>query len=93
MSKVIEILYKDTLILHGGYTLTINFSIPGQNGRLFTDDIFICIFVNERFCILIRISLKFVPKGPIDNNPALFQMMACLVYRIGDKSLSEPMQA
>ena len=28
-------------------------------------------FMNEKFCILIKISLKFVPKGPIDNNPAL----------------------
>ena len=27
--------------------------------------------VNEKFCILIKILLKFVPKGPIDNNPAL----------------------
>ena len=36
------------------------------------EDIFKCIFVNEKFCILIQISLKFVPKGPIDNNPALF---------------------
>ena len=35
------------------------------------DDIFRNIFVNEKFCILIKISLKFVPKGPIDNNPAL----------------------
>ena len=35
------------------------------------DDIFKCIFMNEKFCILIKISLKFVPKGPIDNNPAL----------------------
>ena len=41
----------------------------GQNGRHFTDDIFICIFVNESFYILIKISLKFVPEGPIDNNP------------------------
>ena len=32
--------------------------------------------------------MKFVPKGPIDNNPALVQTMACL---IGAKSLSEPM--
>ena len=24
----------------------------------------------------IRISLKFVPKGPVDNKPALFQVMA-----------------
>ena len=26
--------------------------------------------MNEKFCILIKISLKFVPKGPIHNNPA-----------------------
>ena len=36
-----------------------------------TDDIFSCILVNEKFCILIKISLKFVAMGPIDNNPAL----------------------
>ena len=30
-----------------------------------------CIFVNEKYCILIQISLKIVPKSPIDNNPAL----------------------
>ena len=29
------------------------------------------IFMNEKFCILTKISPKFVPKGPIDNNPAL----------------------
>ena len=34
---------------------------------LFSD----AFFVNEKFCILIKISLKFVPEGPIDNNPAL----------------------
>ena len=27
-------------------------------------------FVNEKVCILIKISLKFVRKGPIDDNPA-----------------------
>ena len=26
----------------------------------------------QMFCILTKISLKFVPKDPIDNNPALF---------------------
>ena len=35
---------------------------------------------------IIGISLKFVPRGPIDNNPALFQVMAW--RRIGDKPLS-----
>ena len=34
-------------------------------------DIFRCIFMNEKICILIKISQKFVPKGSIDNNPAL----------------------
>ena len=40
---------------------------PGPSGRHLADDIFRCIFVNEKFCVLIKISRKFVPKGPIDN--------------------------
>ena len=68
---------------------TVNSSPPGQNGRHFADDIFRCIFVNEKFCILIKISLKFVPTGLIDNNPALVSIVAR--RRIGDKPLSEPM--
>ena len=39
--------------------------------------------------ILIIISLKFVPKGPINNIPSLVQIMAWC--RSGDKPLSEPM--
>ena len=62
---------------------------PGQNGRLFADDVFRCIFVNEKFFIWVKISLKFVTKGPVDNNPALVQIMAW--HRIGDKLLSKPM--
>ena len=68
----------------------VNSSPLAQNGRLFTDDIFRCIFVNEKLCILVKISPTFVPKGPIDNNLALVQIMAWC--RIGDKPLSEPMQ-
>ena len=68
---------------------TLTPSSPEQNGRHFADDIFRWIFVNEIFCILIKISLKFVPKDMIDNNPALVQIMAW--RRIGDKPLSEPM--
>ena len=34
---------------------------------ILADDIFKCIFMNENVRILIQISLKFVPKGPIDN--------------------------
>ena len=44
---------------------------PRQNGRHFADDIFKCIFLNENVLILIKISLKFVPTGPINNIPAL----------------------
>ena len=46
----------------------VNSSPPGRNGHLLADNIFRCIFVNEKFYILINISLKFVRKGPIDNN-------------------------
>ena len=52
-------------------TIPGNSSPPGQNGCHFADGIFRCIFVNEKFCTLIKISLKFVPKGSIENNPAL----------------------
>ena len=43
---------------------------PRQNGRHFADDIFKCIFFNENVWIPNEISLKFVPKGAIDNIPA-----------------------
>ena len=62
---------------------------PRQNGRYFADDIFKCIFLNKNVWIPIEISLKFVPKGPINTIPALFQIMAW--HRPGDKPLSEPM--
>ena len=62
---------------------------PRQNGRNFADDIFKCIFLNENVWISIKISLKFVPKGPINNIPALVQIMAW--RRPGDKPLSQPM--
>ena len=52
-------------------TFVFNLSPPGQNGRHFEDDIYRCILVNEKFWILNEISLKFVPKGVIDNKPAL----------------------
>ena len=51
--------------------LLFNSSPPGENGRLFADNILRCIFMNEKFCISTKISLKFVPKGPVDSNPAL----------------------
>ena len=48
-----------------------------------------CIFLNENVWTPIKISLKFVPKSPINNIPALVQIMAWC--RPGDKPLSEPM--
>ena len=61
---------------------------PRQNGHHFADDIFKCIFLNENVWIPIKISLKFVPKIPINNIPALVQIMAWRWQ--GDKPLSEP---
>ena len=37
---------------------------------------FKCTFVNENVRISIEISLKFVPKGPVNNIPALVPIMA-----------------
>ena len=34
---------------------------------ILADDIFKCIFLNEKGKVLIQISLKLVPRGPIDN--------------------------
>ena len=55
---------------------------------ILADDNFKCIFLNENDGILMRISLKFVPKRPIDDKPAMVQVMAW--RRIGDKPLPKP---
>ena len=62
---------------------------PRQNGRLFAVDTFKRIFLNENIRISTKNSLKFVPKGLINNIPALVLIMAW--RRPGDKPLSEPM--
>ena len=67
-----------------------NSSTPGQKGCPFTDEIFKCIFMTEKLCILIQISLKFVHKGLIQNDLALVQVMA--KCQTGNKPLSKPMQ-
>ena len=79
--KILPALLKDTGPLN---TLR-----PRQNGRHFADDIFKCIFLNENVWISIKISLKIVPKGPINSITALVQIMAW--RHSGDKPLSEPM--
>ena len=63
---------------------------PGQNGRNFPDETLKCISLNTNVWILIKISLKCVPEGPIDNIVALVQIMAWCWP--GDKLLSEPMR-
>ena len=56
---------------------------------MLANDIFKRIFLNENDKISIQISLKFVPRRPIDNEPALVQVISW--RRTGDKLLSEPM--
>ena len=68
--------------------IEVNTLRPRQNGRHFPD-IFNWIFLNENVWISINISLKFVPRGPVNNIPTLVQVMAW--RRPGDKPLSEPM--
>ena len=48
-------------------------------------------FLKENVGVFNMISMKFVPKGEIDNNTTLVQMIAW--HRIGDKPLSESMLA
>ena len=59
---------------------------PRQN---FADNIFKSVFLNENVWILLKISLKFVPKVWIHNITALVQIMAWC--QPGDKPLSELM--
>ena len=58
-----------------------------QSGCHLPDGILKCIFLNENIRISIKNPLKFVPKGPINNIPALVQIMAWC--HSGDKPLSE----
>ena len=44
---------------------------PRQNGHNLPDNIFKYIFFNENVKIAIKIALQFVPKGTINNIPAL----------------------
>ena len=62
---------------------------PRQNGRQFADDPLKHFFWNGNVSILIKISLKLVPKCPFNNILALDQIMAW--SRPGNKPLSEPM--
>ena len=72
-----------------GMTLNIKTLRSRQNGHHLPDDIFKSIFLNENVWIAIKISLKFVPEGPINNIPALVQIMTWC--HSGNKPLFKPM--
>ena len=78
-----------TYTVRNGTGQGFNSSPPGQNGRHIADGSFKRIFMNEKICISIRISLKVVPSGLNDNKSALVQAMAW--RRAGDKPLPVPM--
>ena len=67
-------------------TLELGFNTlrPRQNGCHFPDNIFKCIFLIENVWISVKISRKFVPKDPINNIPALVQVMACRLFSTND---------
>ena len=69
--------------------LTLNTWRSRQNGRRFPDNIFKCILLKGNAWISLKISMKFVPQGPINNIPSLVQIMAW--RRPGDKPLFGPM--
>ena len=56
---------------------------------IFSTTVSNALFINEKFCILIRISLKFVPCDPFNDKSTLVQIMAR--RQPGDKPLSELM--
>ena len=88
--KQMKWLLTDIMVVHSLKRMNwFNTLRPTQNGRHFADDMLKCLFLNENDWISIEISLRFVPNGSINNNPALFQIMAW--RHPGDKPLSEPM--
>ena len=64
----------------------VNSSPLNKMAAILEDDIFSSVFLNETDRIPIQISLKFVPRSPIDNKAAFVQVMAW--RRTGDKPLS-----
>ena len=63
-------LYQDGSVSYASVRLVIS-SLAEQNGCHLADEILKSISMNEKCYILILISLKIVPKGPLDNKSAL----------------------
>ena len=81
-TKIENCIFKSTsrCLISGTNELT---HLPLDNNL---DDIFNCIFLNKNHRIPIQISLKYIPKSPIDNKPALVQVMAW--RRTGDQAIT-----
>ena len=54
--------------IHGGWLTNFSLEKMAAISQMIFSDAFLSM---TNFCILIIISLKFVPKGPINNSPAL----------------------
>ena len=64
-------------LMHHTYNVASSNTLkPRQNGHHFADDPFKRIFVNKPVKISIKVTLQCVPKGQINNIPALVQKMA-----------------
>ena len=85
------VIYACCRLTHWGWQsgCSINTLRLTQNDHHFPDRIFKYIFFNENVWIWLKISLKFVADGPINDIPALVQTKA--LRRQFDKPLSEPM--
>ena len=64
-----ELIRQESGNQHGFNTLR-----PRLNGCHFANNTFRRIFLNKDVRILIKISLKFIPKGPVNNIPALVKI-------------------
>ena len=83
-------MYSQVLLCHSQvWDILTHLSPLDKMAAVLADNIFKCIFLNENEKIQIQISLKLVPRSPIDNKAALVQVMAW--RRTGDKPLPEPM--
>ena len=75
--------------LNSGGQPRVNTIKPRQNGWHFAEDISKYNFLNENCWISKDISLKYVPRGLVNNMSALVQVMAWCTA--GNKPLPEPM--
>ena len=71
--------------------MVVNSCLPGQNGRNFGTQHFQMHFLEWKWYNSDSDFTEFFFRSPIDNKPALVQVMAWRC--IGDKPLPEPMMA